>query len=89
MAGALTFPATANMLVGQPFKLQTWFVTILVRCTCQPENAAPLLIVGQPGSAMGSCPACGRRFALQGIQTAPDGQAVFQIGAEARPVAQS
>jgi hypothetical protein len=78
----------ARFLVGLPFKVQTWFITVLIRCTCQPDDAPPLLLIGQPGSALGACPECHRKFVLQRIRATDDGQLTFSIAAETKAVVQ-
>lgn len=73
------FPGAAHIpIVGVPFVLEAWFVQILITCKCATPK--PVLIVGQPGSAVGLCPSCRKGDQLQTIGIHPTtGQPHFQI----------
>lgn len=61
-------------IVGAPFTFRSWFPTALVTCGCAAKE--PVLIVG---TGIGTCPACGRGFAVGTVQhNAQSGQS--QIG---------
>lgn len=53
-------------LVGQPYTLKNWFVTVEVQCNCVAKE--PVLIVGQLGSA-GKCPACNNVYRMDVVET--------------------
>ena len=53
-------------IVGQPFALKKWLMTVLVTCNCGAHE--PVLIVGHLG-AKGVCPACKRIFMVRGFKT--------------------
>lgn len=61
-------------IVGQPFTMKGFFITVQVVCNCPDKE--PVLLVG---SGIGKCPACERMFQLQGVQPGPKGLQ-FQIG---------
>lgn len=67
------FP-TGVPIVGQPFTLKNFFVTVQIVCNC--EGKEPVLLVG---NGIGTCPGCRRGFQLQGIQSNPRGLE-FRIG---------
>lgn len=52
--------ALANApIVGQPFKIVSYFNTVLIQCNCDAQT--PLLLVGRSAA---TCPACQKRFAI-------------------------
>lgn len=65
-------------IVGLPFVLEAWFVQILLTCKC--DQPKPVLILGQPGTAVGQCPSCLKQYLLQAIGIHPvTGQPHFQV----------
>lgn len=62
-------------IIGQPFTLKNFFVTLQILCNC--EDKEPVLLVG---NGIGKCPACDRMFQLQGIKADQRGQLQFAIG---------
>ena len=51
-------------IVGQPFELKTWLVTLVGKCQC----GEPVLIAGQVG-ANGQCPSCRRIVIVRGFRS--------------------
>lgn len=59
-------PPADVLIVGQPFTMKAWFLSLLVTCNCS-DRPEPVLIVGQSGATSGPCPLCGRHFVLQAV----------------------
>ena len=55
--------APAIPILGQPIAVKAFFPTVLGVCNCEAQ--APILLVA---TAVVDCPACGRRFQVQGVQ---------------------
>lgn len=68
-------PPAGVPIIGQPFALKTWNVSVVVACQCPAKE--PVFLVA-PG-AVNKCPACGRGFVLQGMNV-NNGQIGFAIG---------
>lgn len=67
-------------IVGQPFSVKGWSITILLHCQC----GEPLMIVGTPGTGV-TC-RCGRSVLFNGVRVREtDGQVGFQLGAAVAP----
>lgn len=66
-------------IVGQPFTLKNWFMTLLLTCNCSPLKE-PLLVVGAVGAMSPPCPHCGRQLVLSGLKADPAGQLQISIG---------
>lgn len=85
----IPFPAAAAAgipILGLPFTLEGWFIQILITCKC--ETPKPVLLIGQPGSAGGLCPACKQGYLLQTIGIDPrTGKPHFQIAMVTAPAA--
>lgn len=62
-------------IVGQPFTLKNYFVTVQIVCNCVGKE--PVLLAAH---TPGQCPACHRVFQLQGLKPDPTGQLQFVIG---------
>lgn len=71
----IQFKKPALPIVGQPFTLKSWFLTISIVCNCEAKE--PVLLIG---NAIGTCQACGRRWQQQGMKAAPNGEIAFAIG---------
>lgn len=63
-------------IVGQPFEIKGWFLTLMVACRCGANE--PCLMAGQIG-AVTMCPACRRVFVLKSINVNAGGQVEFQL----------
>ena len=62
---ALPFRPSAQIpIVGQPFKLTGWFLTLSLQCQCDAREG--VLIVGQIGAGA-ECTACHRVYQIQRI----------------------
>lgn len=55
-------------IVGQPFIVKGFVPMVQIVCNC--EGKEPVLLIG---NGIAQCPACSRRFQLQGIQPGPNG----------------
>lgn len=73
MSDPIQFPKHTVPIVGQPFTLKNFFVTVQIVCNCAGKE--PILLVGP---AIGTCPACRRQFQFQGLRT-EQGQLQFMI----------
>lgn len=69
------FPNQKVPIIGQPFALKNFFVTLQIVCNC--EGKEPVLLVG---NGIGKCPACQRAFQLQSVRANPKGGLEFAIG---------
>lgn len=78
--------AGAVPIVGLPFELEAWFIQILITCKC--DHPKPVLIIGQPGSAVGQCPSCKKQYQLQPLAIDPrTGQPGIQLAMIIPPAA--
>jgi hypothetical protein len=73
-------------IVGLPFVLEGWLVQILLTCKCT-GGPRPVLIIGQPGAAVGQCPGCQSFYTLLSIGLNPAGQPSFNVAMTAPPSA--
>ena len=71
---AIPFPAGVP-IIGQPFTLKNFFVTVQIVCNCEAKE--PVLLVG---NSISQCPGCRRAFQMQEIQANPGGGLQFMIG---------
>ena len=62
-------------IIGQPFTLKNFFITVQIVCNCPAKE--PLLLVG---GGPAQCPACKQGFVFQGLGADPAGQLQFKIG---------
>lgn len=77
MGNPFQHPRPEIPIVGQPFSLEGWFLQIILLCRC--DTPKPVLIVGQPGAALGQCGNCRRKYLLQALAIDPAGKPNFQI----------
>lgn len=73
MSDPIPFQKNTVPILGQPFTLKNFFVTVQIVCNCAGKE--PILLVGP---AIGTCSACLRRFQFQGLRT-EQGQLQFMI----------
>jgi hypothetical protein len=71
--GAIPFKREVP-IVGQPFAMKSWFLTIAIVCNCEAKE--PVLLVG---NGVGRCTSCRRTFQSQGLKAGPNGDVQFMI----------
>lgn len=71
---ASAIPGQNIPIVGQPFALKNFFITVQIVCNCAAKE--PILLVGH-GPAQ--CPACHQGFQFSGLGV-QNGQLQFKIG---------
>src|SRR5262245_21921683 len=71
----LQFPKASLPIVGQPFTMKAWLLTVSIVCNCDAKE--PVLLVGQ---LVAQCRACGRQFQHQGLRAGPNGEVSHAIG---------
>jgi len=74
--GPALVPRPGVPLVGQPFSIDAWFMTVQIKCYCGAHHS--VLVVGRIGAAA-ACPACGRLFQLRGLTSDTSGNLQIQI----------
>ena len=73
-------------IVGQPFSVESWFVTVLAVCHCEAHQA--FFLAGRMG-ATAECPKCHRRYQLVRVASRPDGQMEIGINLASAPPAET
>ena len=57
------FPSNRIPILGQPFTMKTFFVTVQIVCNCEAKE--PVLLVA---NGVGTCPGCRRQYQLQQVK---------------------
>lgn len=63
-------------IVGQPYDIKGWFVTIMIECKC--EKPAHFLLAGNIG-AFAQCPNCKGVVQLAGLEVQPNNDVNFSL----------